>query len=396
MKIRMINPAIGVLLHKPSIFLILLLVPELIAVVRTTTASFVLIDGSRRCSHRNAFARTMHHYETAAFPSTVIAVSSQQRSVPPSTQSSRSLRDMVLYLSLKPTIADTTSTSQATDDSAYSSFSVRPNLPLEAIDETTTTTSVEDRQPQERQSLEPIVYYLNKVLIDMVYNIICSLYPVGDGTTKHISSGAFVRFYVLETVARVPYFAYLSVLHLRETFGERTYSSIQENRLRTHYAEADNELHHLLIMESLGGNHQMLDRILAQSMAFVYYWYVVLVYSIVSTQAAYHLSELIEDHAYHTYNDFLTTYENELRQLPVPEIAKQYYLYDYPSFFPLFCTTATTSPTIELNSLYDVFVCIRNDEKEHWKTLCNLVQYDQMSANSHSPATTIESTQPKV
>ena len=31
-----------------------------------------------------------------------------------------------------------------------------------------------------------------------------------------------------------------------------------------------------------------------------------------------------------------------------------------------------------LNSLYDVFVNVRNDEREHWKTLCNLVQYDDM------------------
>ena len=36
--------------------------------------------------------------------------------------------------------------------------------------------------------------------------------------------------------------------------------------MRTHYAEADNELHHLLIMESLGGNENVVDRILAQSM----------------------------------------------------------------------------------------------------------------------------------
>lgn len=49
-------------------------------------------------------------------------------------------------------------------------------------------------------------------------------------------------------MARVPYFAYLSVMHLRETFGERGLG----DKMRTHYAEADNELHHLLIMESLG------------------------------------------------------------------------------------------------------------------------------------------------
>jgi len=35
-----------------------------------------------------------------------------------------------------------------------------------------------------------------------------------------------------------------------------------------------NEFHHLLIMESLGGNASAVDRTLAQTMAFGYYWYV--------------------------------------------------------------------------------------------------------------------------
>ena len=39
-------------------------------------------------------------------------------------------------------------------------------------------------------------------------------------------------------------------------------------------------------------------------MAFGYYWYVTVVYAF-SEQAAYHLSELIEDHAFNTYNTFL-------------------------------------------------------------------------------------------
>ena len=57
------------------------------------------------------------------------------------------------------------------------------------------------------------IYNFNKKLIDTVYDVICFLYPV-KGNDRD-----FARFYVLETVARVPYFAYLSVMHLRETFG---------------------------------------------------------------------------------------------------------------------------------------------------------------------------------
>ena len=190
-------------------------------------------------------------------------------------------------------------------------------------------------------------------------------------------------------VARVPYFAYLSVMHLRETFGSRTPGDSE--RMRTHYAEADNELHHLLIMESLGGNSSVIDRTIAQTMAFTYYWYVVGVYS-VSEQAAYHLSELIEDHAYNTYDGFLTKNEAMLKTKPVPDIARKYYERDNPFLFDLFCTvkegglgSADLDPLEQfsrsrppLDSLYDVFVNVRNDEREHWKTLCNLVQFDDM------------------
>jgi Alternative oxidase len=176
----------------------------------------------------------------------------------------------------------------------------------EEISATTTTTTTskpatsDDLLPAAKptttatpQGMDQGIYTLNKVLIDSVYTMICLLYPV-TGTDRD-----FARFYVLETVARVPYFAYLSVLHLRETFGER-YPGMSE-RMRTHYAEADNELHHLLIMESLGGNRNVLDRWVAQSAAFVYYWYVIVIFAF-HESAAYHLSELIEDHAYNTYD----------------------------------------------------------------------------------------------
>jgi ubiquinol oxidase len=233
------------------------------------------------------------------------------------------------------------------------------------------------------------VFKFNKVLIDSVYNIICFFYPV-TGTNRD-----FARFYVLETVARVPYFAYLSVMHLRETFGER---GLGEN-MRTHYAEADNELHHLLIMESLGGNENPIDRTLAQTMAFGYYWYVIILYFF-NEPAAYHLSELIEDHAYNTYNGFLTEYADKLKGMPVPAIATKYYIEDNPYMFDQFCTVKTEGdkeaefsqrrPT--LDTLYDVFVNVRDDEKEHWKTLCNLVQFGEMQA---IPAEYVESTKPR-
>lgn len=56
-----------------------------------------------------------------------------------------------------------------------------------------------------RAMMDGGVFTFNKVVIDTVYEVICLLYPV-KGNARD-----FARFYVLETVARVPYFAYLSV-----------------------------------------------------------------------------------------------------------------------------------------------------------------------------------------
>ena len=187
----------------------------------------------------------------------------------------------------------------------------------------------------------------------------------------------------------------LLIFGYRETFGER---GLGEN-MRTHYAEADNELHHLLIMESLGGNENAIDRTLAQTMAFFYYWYVTLLYFF-NEPAAYHLSELIEDHAYDTYNGFLTEHADKLKGMPVPAIATKYYIEDNPYMFDQFCTVkpeATDSKEFSkrrptLDTLYDVFVNVRDDEKEHWKTLCNLVQFGDMQA---IPAEYVESTKPR-
>ena len=74
-----------------------------------------------------------------------------------------------------------------------------------------------------------------------------------------------------------------------------------------------------------------------------------------------------------------------LKQKPVPAIATKYYVEDNPFLFDLFCTVKNKDENgnfserrPKLDTLYDVFVNIRDDEKEHWKTLCNLVQYGDM------------------
>lgn len=175
----------------------------------------------------------------------------------------------------------------------------------------------------------------------------------------------YPRFYVLETVARVPYFSYLSVLHLYETLGLWR----RVDWLKVHFAESWNELHHLLIMEELGGGNFWLDRLLARSVALLYYWIVCALY-VISPRSAYHFMELVEGHAYRTYHKFLKENEATLKTQPAPAIAVQYYrdgdLYMFDEF-QSGRVPAERRP--EVNNLYDVFLAIRDDEQEHVKTM---------------------------
>ncbi len=182
----------------------------------------------------------------------------------------------------------------------------------------------------------------------------------------------YARFYVLETVARVPYFSYVSVLHLYETLGWWR----KADWLKVHFAEAWNEYHHLLIMEELGGDRRWVDRFLARHMALAYYWLIVVLY-IISPRSAYYFSQLIEEHAYETYDRFLVSNPEHLKQLPAPQIALDYYHSGDLYMFDEFQTShpiAIRRPTI--NNLYDVFVCVRDDEAEHVKTLVACQQPD--------------------
>jgi ubiquinol oxidase len=175
----------------------------------------------------------------------------------------------------------------------------------------------------------------------------------------------YPRFYVLETVARVPYFSYLSVLHLYETLGWWR----KVDWLKVHFAESWNELHHLLIMEELGGDKFWLDRLLARTVALLYYWIVAALY-VVSPDSAYHFMELVEGHAYRTYNKFLKENTAELKAQPAPQIAIDYYrdgdLYLFDEFQSA-RVPAERRPQVD--NLYDVFVAIRDDEQEHVKTM---------------------------
>jgi len=112
----------------------------------------------------------------------------------------------------------------------------------------------------------------------------------------------FQRFWVLEEVARAPYFAFLSVLHLRESLGLRGEWHIY--LMKEHFEQSVNETEHLEFMESKGGNKYWIDRFVARHLVLLYYWINVFYY-IVSPRSAYHLSYEIELHAADTYAHYL-------------------------------------------------------------------------------------------
>uniref|UniRef100_A0A383WPK4 Ubiquinol oxidase n=1 Tax=Tetradesmus obliquus TaxID=3088 RepID=A0A383WPK4_TETOB len=129
------------------------------------------------------------------------------------------------------------------------------------------------------------------------------------------------RFWVLETVARIPYFAYISILHLYESLG--FWRAGAELR-KVHFAEEWNELHHLQIMESLGGDQLWFDRFIAQHAALLYYWVLIVIY-LFSPKLAYAFSELVELHAADTYEQFVESNQEALAALPPPLVAAAYY-----------------------------------------------------------------------
>jgi len=171
------------------------------------------------------------------------------------------------------------------------------------------------------------------------------------------------RFWFLETVARMPYFAYSSVLHLYETFGWWRSPEL-------HAAEEDNELHHLLIMESLGGDQRWLDRFLGQHGAVAYYWILVLFF-FVDPKWSYNFSRLIEAHAVDTYGEFVDANKERLRTIPPPPIAVEYYLNDEHYLFDKMHTGLPDGfkRRPPCATLYDVFSNIRDDEEQHVLTM---------------------------
>lgn len=173
------------------------------------------------------------------------------------------------------------------------------------------------------------------------------------------------RFWFLETVARMPYFAYTSVLHLYETLGWWRSPELRA----VHVAEEDNELHHLLIMESLGGDQRWLDRFFAQHGAIAYFT-LLASFFVINPRWSYNFSRLIEAHAVDTYGEFVDANTEKLKGLPPPVVAVEYYMTGDLYLFDKFQTAPKQSlRRPPCNTLYDVFSNIRDDEEQHVLTM---------------------------
>ena len=112
----------------------------------------------------------------------------------------------------------------------------------------------------------------------------------------------YQRFWVLEEIARAPYFAFLSVLHLRESMGLRGPDHLY--LMKEHLNQSVNETEHLVYMESMGGNRYWIDRFVAKHLVLIYYW-VNVVYYWLLPKLAYHLSYEVEIQAADTYSKYI-------------------------------------------------------------------------------------------
>ena len=145
---------------------------------------------------------------------------------------------------------------------------------------------------------------LNEVVLNITVAILDFLYRGRD----------YQRFWVLEEIARAPYFAFLSVLHFRESMGLRGPEHLY--LMKQHFEQSVNETEHLEYMESRGGNLYFIDRFVAKHLVLIYYWSNV-VYYWLAPRLAYHLSYEVEVHAATTYAKYLANHGHDDKILEI-------------------------------------------------------------------------------
>ena len=146
----------------------------------------------------------------------------------------------------------------------------------------------------------------NTLVLDVTIYILDFLYRGRD----------FQRFWVLEVIARAPYFSFISVLHFRESLGLRGEDHIY--LMKEHFYQALNETEHLEEMETRGGNEFWIDRFFAKHLVLLYYW-IMVAYYLIDPIDAYDINMKIEQHAYETYTKYSVWHPEDTK---IAEIAE--------------------------------------------------------------------------
>ena len=149
----------------------------------------------------------------------------------------------------------------------------------------------------------------NTIVLDVTIYILDFLYRGRD----------FQRFWVLEVIARAPYFSFISVLHFRESLGLRGEDHIY--LMKEHFYQALNETEHLEEMEIREGNKYWIDRFFAKHLVLLYYW-IMVVYYLVDPIDAYDINMKIEKHAFETYTKYFAYHPEDTK---IGEIANDEY-----------------------------------------------------------------------
>ena len=129
----------------------------------------------------------------------------------------------------------------------------------------------------------------------------------------------FQRFWVLEVIARAPYFSFISVLHFRESLGLRGEDHIY--LMKEHFYQALNETEHLEEMELREGNKYWIDRFFAKHLVLLYYW-IMVGYYLFNPVNAYDINMKIEKHEFETYTKYSAYHPEDTK---IAEIAQDEY-----------------------------------------------------------------------
>ena len=127
------------------------------------------------------------------------------------------------------------------------------------------------------------------------------------------------RFWVLEVIARAPYFSFISVLHFRESLGLRGEEHLYF--MKEHFYQALNETEHLEEMELRDGNRYWIDRFFAKHLVLLYYW-IMVGYYLFDPVDAYDINMKIEKHAFETYTKYSAYHPLDTK---IAEIAQDEY-----------------------------------------------------------------------